>query len=811
MIAFAKFSLPFSSLKRAIKSVLYFVLFFLSFISSSKVYSQVGVYTFSQSLTGYTALTGTPTIAYAAQWDDHVTGAATQVTMPFSFIFDNVSYSQFFISPNGFITFGAVQPASTTYTPISTATTHGGVVSALGMNLMSNGANIVYDVIGVAPNRTVVVQWTDAVRVLDPGNFNFQIRLNEIDNSIELSYGLCVPNGTTNRVAQVGLRGLNNDAAQGNINNRQQGSSTNWFSNTGYFGINTSTINTQGTAVPTVSAAYPDLGLNFKYTPALPCVTPSAQPTSFVVGATGITNNAINGNSFVAASPTPTNYLVLRSIVNTPPSATQVLNRVYYPPTSVIAGTYYVISNSNAVAFSQTGLGANTTYYYWVIAYNDKCTGAPFYNLVGMASANATTCSPATVATATGVNGNGFVANWSVVPTATNYVIDVSTSSTFATFLPGYSNLSLGLVNTLNIIGLLPQTTYYFRVRAISPGVCVVNSNSATATTSCGYYTIPYFQNFDTFPVGVVPTCYNRVDVNADGFQWQTQSINFSSAPRSMFLAKNLTQNANDWLFMPGLNLIGGVSYRLFFRYNTGNTGLFNENLKVQLGSGASVVAMTETLLDLPNINNTTFQIAIVDFVPVTSGVYYIGFQGYSSANQTYLAIDDVSVTLSPNCFEPTDVIIDTVAITTATVTWTASVPAPANGYQYYLSTSNTAPNGATIPTGNVSAGVTTLNLTGLTPSTYYYIWIRGNCTTADKSIWTLEESFSTECSTPSIVTTTPTTRCGTGTAVLSATSSTGSSINWYASSSGGTSLATGTTFTTPIIATTYYLQSLEL
>ena len=57
------------------------------------------------------------------------------------------------------------------------------------------------------------------------------------------------------------------------------------------------------------------------------------------------------------------------------------------------------------------------------------------------------------------------------------------------------------------------------------------------------------------------------------------------------------------------------------------------------------------------------------------------------------------------------------------------------------------------------------------------------------------------------ILTTTPGLRCGTGTAIVGATGSTGATVKWYANASGGSSLGTGTTFTTPIISanTTYY------
>jgi len=52
-----------------------------------------------------------------------------------------------------------------------------------------------------------------------------------------------------------------------------------------------------------------------------------------------------------------------------------------------------------------------------------------------------------------------------------------------------------------------------------------------------------------------------------------------------------------------------------------------------------------------------------------------------------------------------------------------------------------------------------------------------------------------------------PASRCGTGTVTLAATPSAGTSINWYAASTGGVPLGTGDTFTTPSISanTTYY------
>ena len=61
----------------------------------------------------------------------------------------------------------------------------------------------------------------------------------------------------------------------------------------------------------------------------------------------------------------------------------------------------------------------------------------------------------------------------------------------------------------------------------------------------------------------------------------------------------------------------------------------------------------------------------------------------------------------------------------------------------------------------------------------------------------------------PTITSTTPASRCGTGTVTLGATASAGT-ISWFANATGGISLATGTSFTTPTISssTTYYVET---
>ncbi|KQM50333.1 fibronectin type III domain-containing protein [Chryseobacterium sp. Leaf201] len=112
-----------------------------------------------------------------------------------------------------------------------------------------------------------------------------------------------------------------------------------------------------------------------------------------------------------------------------------------------------------------------------------------------------------------------------------------------------------------------------------------------------------------------------------------------------------------------------------------------------------------------------------------------------SGGTQPPVAIDNINLSI-PTCKVPSNITVTTVGTTTATVTWAAPAPAPVGGYQYYLSTTNVAPTGATIPTG--PSATTTLNLTLLAANTTYYIWVRSVCVGPDRSFWVAGPGFTT-------------------------------------------------------------------
>ena len=93
------------------------------------------------------------------------------------------------------------------------------------------------------------------------------------------------------------------------------------------------------------------------------------------------------------------------------------------------------------------------------------------------------------------------------------------------------------------------------------------------------------------------------------------------------------------------------------------------------------------------------------------------------------------------------------------------------------------------------------------TTTTYYALASSdGTCETGERTPVTIVVN-----TIPTITSTTNTTICGAGNGILTATASAGT-INWYDMPTGGTSLGTGTNFTSPIISstTTYYSDTTE-
>jgi len=149
--------------------------------------------------------------------------------------------------------------------------------------------------------------------------------------------------------------------------------------------------------------------------------------------------------------------------------------------TTYVAG-YQNLDVGNVTSFPVTGLSAHTICYYRVRAYNGCATSANS-NVRNVRTMRCTPAAP-NAQNATNVTFSSFTAHWSSVSGAIDYRLDVSTSNSFTTYVPGYQNLSVGITTSFPVIGLSAHTTYYYRVRAYNGCATSANSNVRSVQTA---------------------------------------------------------------------------------------------------------------------------------------------------------------------------------------------------------------------------------------------------------------------------------------------------------------------------------------
>ncbi len=128
--------------------------------------------------------------------DDEVSGA---LALGFGFDFYNSSYSDVYISSNGFITFLPGQSnGCCTGQVIPDPFDPNGIVAAWWEDLNpSAGGAIYFDVLGTSPNQVAIVQFSDVPHFGGSNNVTFQIKLYEADGVIEVHYEAAPSDGGT--------------------------------------------------------------------------------------------------------------------------------------------------------------------------------------------------------------------------------------------------------------------------------------------------------------------------------------------------------------------------------------------------------------------------------------------------------------------------------------------------------------------------------------------------------------------------------------------------------------------------------------
>ncbi len=424
---------------------------------SLQAQTNIANYTFTQSTSTYTPITGgTVVVAANTNYDDLNSSA---ITIP-AFPFGGASITTVYVNSNGYITMGGSHNVGE-YTPLSTTGTGvSGVVSGLGCDNGYSSGNGTTGATSEIRCQQIgdefVAQFQDVKRWNSTNErITFQIRLNSTTGTIKIIYGGTIVIGNSTTAPQVGIRG-NSTTWSSNVNNLRlldipAGTTCNWSNMvTGNNNSATMTLSSSNTAQA------PSNGLTYTWTSA----TAPAPVRTF----SAVTN--ITGNSATVAWTAPT-------------GATQY--NIQYRIPGTCAWTNFTGNPVSTATANITGLAPLTSYQVRVQSVSGTNTSiwshipsssgtGDGYSATGTFTTLPTCGQPTAVTVpAASINSTQAVVNWTAptIGPPTGYKWEVRTSGAAGSGPTGLAATGNSTTATATPNTLTSATTYSVYVRTL--------------------------------------------------------------------------------------------------------------------------------------------------------------------------------------------------------------------------------------------------------------------------------------------------------------------------------------------------------
>jgi hypothetical protein len=566
--------------------------------------AQVSTYSFSQSAGTYTPITGGTVLGIPSNDDTNFPNNP----IGFSFCYNGVTYTSFGVNTNGWIVMGNPTMLNS-YTTISSGTNNN-VISAFNMDIQGDGTNgdLRFETVGIAPNRTLVVQWTNYDRyqsILNNDNYNFQIRLSESNGNIDIVYGTYAVASAIQNV-QVGLRGNSN----ADFNNRQviNGLQTWATSIAGATNAATCEINN----VP----LFPAAGQTYTWSlpaAAAPPITPSFTATT----ATGMTVNWVDNSTNEA------NFVVQRSTDNI------TFITVATIPSSSIAttGTPY-----NYVA---SGLMSGTLYYWRITAANTNCGGS--FLAMQQSTLAGTMCGTYTI----GPTGAYTSLTAAFAAVAANGVLCPLVFDLQAAYLSTVETFPINIPN----LGTGPATSITVRPELGATNLSITSNATQTILYNGGTYV-----NFDGRPGSVGVISHLTIE-------------NTSTAGTALSITNDASNNTFNYLKFRGVNTstISGV-------VTMGNAVLFGNN-NMTFTNNEFFDGATQPTNLFYAANNTLNTIS--SGLNISNNLFHDWFNAATTSTAITVSTGNTASTVSNNSFYQTATRTFTVGVLTYAVNLT--------------------------------------------------------------------------------------------------------------------------------------------
>jgi hypothetical protein len=272
-------------------------------------------------------------------------------------------------------------------------------------------------------------------------------------------------------------------------------------------------------------------------------------------------------------------------------------------------------------------------------------------------------CLPANV-TVTDVTAYTALVSFTVEAGA-DYDYEVRTSGAAGSGPAGLVSSGIVTTSPIQLTGLQPGTNYTVHLRGTCPGSPTSPWTSNSFTTPCGIFNVPFVQSFDGIPVSTtvqnLPLCWSVLDMSASSpTSGNTARWNSANGPTTaayngllngqvMQYVGTATHPADDYLFTPGIQLTGGVSYQL--NYDLGHsTASAVTHMTVRYGTSPDIAGIVGTIVAHPPFNTQTAAAYVFYFTPPADGVYYLSWHATWTSGSGSFYLDDVSLVPSPIC-----------------------------------------------------------------------------------------------------------------------------------------------------------------
>ena len=589
-------------------------------------------YSFSQSSTTYSSISATGTQLSAATWDNNI----YTVTIPWNFSFDGNIQTTLKVSTNGFVTFGSTSPGGTIYNPIAGTGTFSGALAAMGCDLANSASSsgVYWQVSGSSPNRILTVEWKNGLRYTYTDLLNFQIKLYETSNMLQVVYGSCTPaSGSTTAVC--GLRGTANT----DYNNRA--ATTSWSSTTAG-GANTAAITISGTIFPVSGLTYtwcPTIGSGFNLSssvsgtpgcsPATVTATGIASGASYTyvwAGATGLSSvNTATTTATVSAATvytvTMTNRYGCQSISTA--SVTPSPNPITGP--SSVCGTATISLSTTTIGglWSTSNSSIATVNSAGVVTGLSAGTVAVSYTALGC-----NTSTSVTVNAPSPITGNNSVCIGAQTNLSDTTIGGTwSSSNTAVATIDAYGMVTGGTAGATNIIYTQAGCGTVMPFNVYSTPTTITGPSSVCGPTSITIFT----QDFET-PIGTaVPVGTTVVNgwkqLTNPATNYMTTGTGVGSGPTisgpqsgNYYLKYSLSGTNSQTLCSPSFSLVNCTNVIVSFwvwrditaTYNTSSYG--NEGFSAYINTSSSLTGAT-----------------LLGFVPRAAGIAVTGVSGAST------------------------------------------------------------------------------------------------------------------------------------------------------------------------------------